>query len=246
MTDTVSRQQTAARYLFAAALAGFAVQALGAATGIGMPPVGPPFGPVQPVWAYLEALVLLGGSAAIALNFNLEKIASGLGVLAVLYSLAVYFVNLIHDIHDGGSWTSGAELLCLGGILLVLAGARFEGAGRVLYAAPLLVFAVQHFIYSEYVASLIPKWIPGPWFWTYFIAVAFVAATAAIISGRLRWLAGTLLGIQFLTWVVILHFPRVLHATDGRGNEWTSLFMALAMGAGAWIVAGKRPLDASR
>ena len=74
-------------------------------------------------------------------------------------------------------------------------------------------------------------------FWAYFVGVAFIAAALAIVSGRVGSLAATLLGTMFFLWVVMLHAPRVAHALH-NANEWTSLFVALAMSGGAWIVAG--------
>jgi uncharacterized membrane protein len=55
-------------------------------------------------------------------------------------------------------------------------------------------------------------------------------------------LAGTLLGVMFLLFVMMLHIPRIVtHARDG--NEWTSGFVALAMCGGAWILAGASSLE---
>ncbi len=92
-------------------------------------------------------------------------------------------------------------------------------------------------MYGAFVATLIPAWMPGRLFWAYFVGVAFFAAALAIVSGKLAPLAATLLGAMFLLWVVMLHAPRVAAALH-NANEWTSMFVALAMSGGAWIVAG--------
>jgi hypothetical protein len=112
-------------------------------------------------------------------------------------------------------------------------------AGRYMFAISLVVFAVQHFIYDKFVATLIPAWIPWHLFWTYFVAVAFLAAALGIASNKFTALAGILLGAMFLLWVVILHAPRVA-ASPHNGNEWTSEFVALAM-AGASLVMASAP-----
>jgi hypothetical protein len=41
---------------------------------------------------------------------------------------------------------------------------------------------------------------------------------------------------MFLLWVVVLHAPRVA-ASPHNGDEWSSLFVALALGGGALILA---------
>jgi uncharacterized membrane protein YphA (DoxX/SURF4 family) len=149
---------------------------------------------------------------------------------------------------DPGPWTSAFELLALAGASLVLlaqfAGsthrqpsAWFQLAGRILFGGSLVVFGVQHVMYGAFVATLIPPWIPGRLFLAYFVGIAFFAASLAIVSGRVAALAATLLGAMFLSWVLILHAPRVAGASH-NGNEWTSLLIALAMSGAAFMVAG--------
>jgi uncharacterized membrane protein len=109
--------------------------------------------------------------------------------------------------------------------------------GRFLFALPLLVFGIQHFMYARYVATLVPSWIPGHLFWAYFVGVAFIATTLAIATQTKARLSATWLGIMFLLWVLVLHLPRVA-AAPHNGDEWTSAFVALAMSGGAFLVAG--------
>lgn len=112
--------------------------------------------------------------------------------------------------------------------------------GRLLFAVPLLVFAVQHFLYAAFIATLIPAWIPARLFWAYFVGCTFLAASVSIASAWRGRLGATFLGAMFGIWVVILHAPRV-YAAPHNGNEWTSLFVALAMCGGAWSIAGTIP-----
>jgi hypothetical protein len=46
--------------------------------------------------------------------------------------------------------------------------------------------------------------------------------------------------LALFLWVVTLHAPRVAAALH-NGNEWISLFVALAMSGGAFLVAGSMP-----
>ena len=149
--------------------------------------------------------------------------------------LLAYVPRLVANIHDPGPWTSGSELLALCGAALVLAGVT--KSGRLLFAVPLLVFGVQHFLYARFIATLVPAWIPGRLFWAYFIGGAFVAAALSIATQTAARLSAILLGIMFFLWVLILHLPRVA-AAPHNGNEWTSLFVALAMSGGSLLVAG--------
>jgi uncharacterized membrane protein YphA (DoxX/SURF4 family) len=91
-------------------------------------------------------------------------------------------------------------------------------------------------MYARFITTDIPVWIPWKLFWAYFVGVAFFAAALSIATGKMVSLAATLLGAMFLLWVIILHMPRVV-AAPGNGNEWTSEFVALAMGGASFLMA---------
>src|SRR5256885_1650651 len=88
-------------------------------------------------------------------------------------------------------------------------------------------------MYHNFIASLIPKWIPGRLFLAYFTGAAFVAAALSIAVGKITRLAGILLAIMFLIWVVVLHAPRVAHAIHDA-NVWASMLVPVSM-------SGRRP-----
>jgi uncharacterized membrane protein len=119
---------------------------------------------------------------------------------------------------------------------------RIISPGRIFIAISLVVFGIQHFLYANFVATLVPAWIPSRLFWAYFVGVAFVAAAIGALAPKMTRPAGILLGILFFLFVVTLHIPRIAaHSRDG--NEWTSGFVALAMCGGAWILASVSPLE---
>ncbi|MFL5575678.1 MAG: hypothetical protein ACJ79S_06920 [Gemmatimonadaceae bacterium] len=235
------------RYLFAASMALFGVLHLGYASGSTFA-VGAPWVLYGPLWGFLTAAVLLGASVRIATSARARLGASVLAGALLLYALCSYAPGLLHNIRAGGSWTGMGEILSLSGAAFVLAGtlgpaaddARPSSAiapGRVLYAVPLIIFGVQHFIYAPFVVALIPGWIPSPYFWAYFVGVAFIAASLSLLTGwKAQW-AAALLGVQFGLWVLIVHIPRAL-VVIRQGNEWTGAGVALGMCGGAWLLAG--------
>jgi hypothetical protein len=248
----MDRQTTIGRILLAVALTGFAVQHLGYAMAGALPRPGPPWVIGFPLWTGVMGVVLFVAGLSLAMRYKAEPVAGILGVGLAVYACALHLPTIISQIRGPAGWTNFAELLALAGVLVTLSvdqaadprRATVLTIGRLLYGVPLVVFAAQHFIYANFVAGLVPNWIPWHLFWAWFVGAAFIAAGAGIVTGRLRWWAATLLGTQFLLWVVVLHAPRVAAAPQG-GNEWTSLFVALAMGAGAWVLAGpRRPAEA--
>ena len=222
------------RILFAIAMAGFAVQFLIHAFLAGPAP-GPPWSPGRPIWAYVTTAVLLAAAVCIAMGKKRHWVAMLLAALLLLRALIVFGPRLAANIHDPGPWTSGSELLALCGAALLLAGA--SKPGRLLFAATLVVFGIQHFLYARFIATLVPAWIPGRLFWAYFVGAAFVAAAFSIAIQKAARLSATLLGLMFFLWVLIVHLPRVA-AAQHNGNEWTSLLVALAMSGAALLIAG--------
>jgi len=220
-------------------MAGFGIQYLVHALFSAGPGSGPPWTPAHPFWAFSTAIVSIAAAVSIAANIQVRCAAIVLAVTILARALLFYVPKLAANPHDPGPWTSGFELLALCGAALVLAGAHTSiKLGRVLFAVSLVVFGVQHFLYAHFIATLVPSWILGHLFWAYFVGIAFVAAALSIATQIKIDLAATWLGVMFLLWVVVLHLPRVAAALH-KGNEWTSLFVALAMSGGAFMLAGR-------
>jgi uncharacterized membrane protein len=239
------------RWIFAIAILAFGVEhIIYARTGAGL---GPPWTPENHALIYVIGIVLIAAGAGLASGKQV-RLAAILVAAACVGRAVLYDVPTIIGVpHRPGPWTSGFELLAMGGASLVLAamftpqnsargplggpaGVLFQ-LGRCLFGVSLVVFGVQHLMYGPFVASLVTAWIPGHLFWAYLVGVAFIAAALAILSGKVAPLAGTLLGTMFLLWVLVLHGPRVAHALR-NGNEWVSMIVALAMSGGGFVIAG--------
>jgi uncharacterized membrane protein YphA (DoxX/SURF4 family) len=231
---------------FVLPVAAFGVQHLIYAGSGGKTGLGPPWTPVQPLWAYVFGVMLLTLSLCVATGKYARVAAILLGVLFLVRALVFYAPGLVANVHDPGNWTSGFELLAMCGASLTLAATLrndrpsiqlpdLGGLGRYLYAVALIVFGIQHSQYAAFIATLIPNWIPAHLFWAYFVGAAFFGASLSIVSRIQARLATGLLAVMFLLWVLVLHIPRVVSAVH-NGNEWTSLFVALAMAGGALII----------
>ena len=129
---------------------------------------------------------------------------------------------------------------------LVLVRARFRAAsgadkalvlGPVFEAVALTVFAAEHFLMARDLMSIVPPWLPGPLFWTYFVGVAWLAAAISFIVWRyVRWSAA-LAALLFLIIVVTIDLPN-LPAHLGERLFVTLTVRELAFAGGAMVLAG--------
>ena len=245
------------RVLFGIPFVGFGVQYFiyGRFAG-GLPPA-PPWTPGAPVTAYvLGALLIAAGatiaaSAIIAADAKVRLVATLLGILLFVCVLAMFIATPSAILHDGTARSRALEPLALGGAAWVLAGSlvvqapdakswtasgKIATIGRFIFGASMVVFGAQHFMYAQFIAMLVPSWLPMHAFWTYFFGAAFIAAGISIVTGIQTRLAAILLGAMFLLWVVVLHIPRVA-ASPHNGDEWSSLFVAIAMCGSCLIIA---------
>jgi uncharacterized membrane protein len=233
--------------IFAAAVLFFGIQQFIFLAWPAGPIPGPPWLSGGTLWACSLGILLVGCGLSIAFEIRARWAAASLAIVLLLRAMVLYLPGVFASPRRPGNWTSAFELLAMAGASLVLmnlsrrpsaseSGWKVPGrVGQILVAGSLVVFGVQHFIYARFIATLVPSWIPAKLFWAYFVGVAFVGAATSILVRRITRLATGLLGTMFLLWFFILHLPRVVVAAK-NGNEWTSAFVALAMGGSALIL----------
>ncbi len=215
-----------------------------------------PFGklPLYQVWVNLIAIILVTLGIFFLLRKGLRYATLAGSILFFLFFLYPHAVSLFADPYNGSKWTGTFECLSIcSGILLVgfiqqlykgLLPAGMGTVARYVFALCLLVFGIQHFLYAAFIATLIPGWLPAHLFWAYFVGVAFFASALSIFFGLMVRPAALLLALMFFLWALLLHAPRVA-ASPTIEPEWTSLFVALAMGAIAWQVSISQPSGSS-
>jgi hypothetical protein len=85
---------------------------------------------------------------------------------------------------------------------LFLLRARFTAAsgvskilllGPVFEAVALAIFAAEHFLAARDLSAIVPRWMPGPLFWTYFVGAALLAAAISFNVPDSMAVFGTLL-----------------------------------------------------
>lgn len=242
MSSHDSRLLLVGRALFAAALAAWGVQYLLYGHFVrGLIPA-QAWVPPLPLVAYAAGVVLVVAAVALFVPALAARAALAVGVLYLAGTIAVNLSHLGRVVRDGGTRTGALEPLAVAGAALVLAAVTRAGGaavvgriGRLLFAFALVVFGVQHFLYARFIASLILPWMPAHLPLVYLSGAGMVAAGLAIATGILARLAAVVVGLMFLSWVLLLHAPLVAtHLHDG--DHWSSLFVALAMAGASFIV----------
>ena len=219
--------------------------------------------PAWPLWmhgniqAYIAgaALVIAGIFIAIGKNARTSSLYLGGSLFVFFLVFQVSFTLFIqpNSARHLGLWTDPLKELALSGGAFVMAGSfvnqqqgntnsviilleKLIPAGRVFFSIMLIAFGVDHFYYTQFVTTLVPSWIPGPVFWTYFGAIALIGSGIGIIL-KIQLIA-FLSGIMLFLWFIVLHIPRaVADPYMNKGNEITSVFEALAFSGIAFVIA---------
>jgi len=116
---------------------------------------------------------------------------------------------------------------------------RLLALGPLFFAVPLVGFAAEHFVFTGVMVPMIPAWIPSRPFWIYLTGTALIAAAASIFLNRKVALSGLLLGFMILSFVVILHIPRVVANPRDR-FAWAVAVRDFCFAIAAFVLAASR------
>ena len=214
--------------------------------------------PLLPVLAYLTgaALIFVGG-AALAGKGRIPLLITG-GIFLFLF----LFVHIPFEIFGEenssthlGLWVSALKELALAGGAFIMASSYTEteqttsGAlirfleriipfGGVFFSITIISFGITHFMYADFVATLVPAWMPDHLFWTYFAAVTLIASGICIILKVRQGAVALLLALMLFIWVFTVHLPLAIkNQSVMRGNDLSSMFDALAFCGTALIIS---------
>jgi putative oxidoreductase len=79
--------------------------------------------------------------------------------------------------------------------------------GKWFFIVPFAIFGFLHFGPLEFSLPYVPKWLPFPAFWVYFVGVCFFAFTISAIIKKYDKLAAVLLALCLFLFVVLVHIP---------------------------------------
>ena len=109
---------------------------------------------------------------------------------------------------------------------------------RVLFALPLGIFGLLHFMNGGMMATMVPSFIPGGVFWVYVTGLALLAGAVAVIANRrFARLAALLLGVLVLIFALTIHLPGSMNP-DTMLSAMPLLLRDMAIAGGAFAFAG--------
>jgi uncharacterized membrane protein YphA (DoxX/SURF4 family) len=211
------------------------------------------------IWAYAGGIALILAGLAIIVGRNTKMVSLILGgIFLALFLFCHVPYEIINDPYSKhlGVWTNPLKELALAGGAFIIAGSVREQEiniqkpvftrlleklipwGSIFFSIMLICFGIDHFLYVETVASLVPAWIWDHIFWTYFAGVALIGSGVAIILEISVRKVSILLGIMIFLWFIVLHIPRAIADPYVlQGNEISSVFQALGFSGMAFIIA---------
>jgi uncharacterized membrane protein YphA (DoxX/SURF4 family) len=210
----------------------------------GRAPAWPVGVPGQVGWAYLTGVVLIGAGLCLVTGRWAVRAALVATGLIAAWALIRQFPHALADQQFGGEWTNLGKALTFSGGLVGVAGSfvlnspdatdaeihrawLMRAVGRLSLSAFLVASGLQHLLFTSFVATLVPSWIPDPTFWTYFAAAALLAGGIGLVFAVTSRLAATCVGLMVLTWFFVLHIPRAIAMNNQ--NEWTAVIEALGV-----------------
>jgi len=190
--------------------------------------------PGKLAWAYASGILLIVSSLSIIVpNLKTKFIVTCSGLLILAWAGARNLIWVVSHLDYGYMLTNLGKSITIGSALLLLGSDKQRSIfifASVCIGIFFLIGGIQHFIFIDFVKTLVPRWIPGDVFWSYVAGVGLAAAGIALITGFQRKLAALIVSYMVFTWFVILHVPRGFGETASY-NEWIAIFESLAVSA---------------
>lgn len=108
--------------------------------------------------------------------------------------------------------------------------------GRWMFAVPMFVFGVFHFLKGPDMTGLLAGW-PFALFLVYVSGAGLILGAIAIVLNRYARLAATLLAVELGIFVLTLHLPGVLAGGASAQMSVMSALKDLALAGGALVIA---------
>lgn len=208
----------------------------------------PKWFPERAALAYAAAAFML--VAGLALEWRRTTVWAA-AALAAYYALVVVLLMngrvILANYAVAGAYTGAAEPVAIAAAALIVTAAtsdidaarahRLTRIAQLAFGVCAVLFGLAHFVYMEYTAPMVPKWLPpSQEFWGYATGVFHIAGGLAILTGVQARLGAILLAVMYAAFLPLVFVP-VLMAETSSAFRWTELATTIALVGVAWTVA---------
>jgi len=199
----------------------------------------PPYMPVPMLWAGLTGAAMILAGISFLLRKRTALAALLLSIMMAGFIVMIHIPKLIAAPHEINNWIRAMQDLAILGTALMLTSQKsISKAGIYLYALPIILLGVAHFMHPALITPKIPSYLPATSVFDFVVGAAMVAFAVCIIAKRYAEIAALALGIMLLVFALLYSVP-TLAGNIKNGAEWTTLLLALAVAAGGFVAAGK-------
>ena len=189
-----------------------------------------------PMAIVMGAVLVLGG---VGLLLDASRRWAGL-VLAAFWLgwlLAGHVTGLMGAPANASLWVSATQVMTFAAVGAMLSDRFTHGCrlARIVLGLTLLLFGAVHWLYPGTIVGMISGWVPVATFWPWVTGAIQIAAGLMILIGFRAALAAFVVGLMWLSWVFVIHIPRLL-AAPGDLFEWTFMLTAVTLAGAAWSV----------
>lgn len=108
--------------------------------------------------------------------------------------------------------------------------------GRILFAIPIMIFGVFHFMNATEMSGLVPNYLPAPTIFVYVSGLGLILAGLSLILQTQTSLAMLLLGVMLMIFALTVHLPG---AMDGAQVSISNLLKDIALSGAAFYFSGR-------
>ncbi len=199
----------------------------------------PGYIPVPVFWAALTgtAMILAGVSFILKRRANLSALL--LSIMMGCFVVMIHLPKLSAAPRDINNWVRALQdIAILGTAMMLTTPKTLTKVGLWLYAIPLLLLGLVHFMQPVIVTAKIPAYFPVIPVFDVIIGLLMTGLTLCIIIKRYAMKAALALGTLLLIFALLYSVP-ILVGNIKTGGEWTNLLLAMAVSAGGFVAAAK-------
>jgi uncharacterized membrane protein len=224
-------------------------------------------------WAYFVGVALIAGALSLATTIRWRWAAASFALMFLIFELTMHIPNLIAVPHSKARLTlllRDLPLLagCLafaasqsheaatpgvrsGALFSPLAGRRLVAVAYFLFAIPIGIFGVEHFLNPNFAPGIpqddpalkipMPSWLPAHVLWIYLTGTIFVLSAIALVTRRYARTGSVLIGATVLVIIALVYIPLTIARAADVDGGLNYLCIHFALAGSALMLAGALP-----